>query len=57
MHHVHHRRAGLVAGFVHVPDLERMGLEVLTQGVEIIAREVAEYADTRIRAYSAVMPP
>ncbi len=56
MHHVHHRRAGLVAGFVHVPDLERMGLEVLTQGVEIIAREVSEYADTRIRAYSAVMP-
>lgn len=51
MHHVHHRRAGLVAGFVHVPDLERMALEVLTQGVEIIAREVADYTDTRMRAY------
>ena len=56
MHHVYHRRAGLVAGFVHVPDLERMSLELLTQGVEIIAREVADYADTRMRAYQAVMP-
>ena len=56
MHHVHHRRGNLVAGFVHVPDLGRMDLDTLTQGVEIIAREVADYADTRLTAYKAVMP-
>ncbi len=54
MHHVHHRRGNLVAGFVHVPDLGRMDLETLTQAVEIIGREVADYADTRLSAYRAV---
>lgn len=56
MHHVHHRRGDLVGGFVHVPDLEKMDLDLLTRGVEVIAREVADYADTRMRAYRTVMP-
>ena len=56
MHRVHHQRGTLVAGFVHLPDLGCMDLDTLTQGVEIIAREVADYADTRLTAYKAVMP-
>lgn len=56
MHHVHHRRGNLVAGFVHMPDLDSMDLETLIRGVEIVAREVADYADTRASAYRALMP-